>query len=346
VSLGSNENTIEMNTISDAWDGLTYPNGEGRGINIYYGSTNNMVFANKISRCNRGIVISSVNGVGNNIIYANIIIDSQVNGIDHTSSVDYYNYIINNLVIHQPLAAAGHGIVNQGNGKKAVIKNNIVLAHTDQIRPHNIQCIAIDDTPATSVYNIDIDNNLYLTTGTAYIGALDVINYDTFAEWKTALNNNPLILSKDEHSKNEDPLFVDATNGNYHLQSTSPCLAAGISIPSIHEQATLATDRDDKTIHFLPPSIGPYDGQGDTKTITSNYSPTGYSVRGTEASPAKIKLTEHDLNINLSGLTDAAPHIQVKAGNKRVAGFIGKGANTYAQGSGGSSDGIFGSNFD
>jgi hypothetical protein len=53
----------------------------------------------------------------------------------------------------------------------------------------------------------------------------------------------------------------------------------------------------------------------------------------------------HDLNADLSGLTDAAPYIQVKAGSKRVAGFIGKGADTYVKGSGGSNDGIFGDNF-
>jgi hypothetical protein len=121
---------------------------------------------------------------------------------------------------------------------------------------------------------------------------------------------------------------------------------AGISIPSIHEQATPAIDLDGNTIHFLPPSIGPYDGQGDTKTITTDFTPTGYSVRGTAESLAKIKLAEHDLNVDLSGLTDAAPYIQVKAGSKRVAGFAGKGVNTYIKGSGGgSSDGIFGSNF-
>jgi len=132
---------------------------------------------------------------------------------------------------------------------------------------------------------------------------------------------------------------------NYHLQSNSPCIGAGVSIPSIHEQATPATDLDGKMIHFLPPSIGPY-GQGDIKTITTNLIATGYSVRGTAESPAKIKLAEHDLSVDLSGLTDAAPYIQVKAGSKRVAGFVGKGANTYIKGSGGgSSDGIFGSNF-
>jgi hypothetical protein len=51
--------------------------------------------------------------------------------------------------------------------------------------------------------------------------------------------------------------------------------------------------------------------------------------------------------MDLSGLADAAPYTQSKAGNKRGAGFIGKGVNTYVKGSGeSSSNGIFGSNFD
>jgi hypothetical protein len=82
------------------------------------------------------------------------------------------------------------------------------------------------------------------------------------------------------------------------------------------------------------------------KDLRQVYAPTGYSVRGTAAAPAKIKLGEHDLSVDLSGLTDAAPYIQVKAGSKQMAGFIGKGSNTYVKGSGGGPSGvIFGSNF-
>ncbi len=167
------------------------------------------------------------------------------------------------------------------------------------------------------------------------------IDYNVFYGSGVAIDN--INNNGGTHRKTTNPLFVDATNSNYHLKSTSPCIEAGGIIPGIHDQATPTTDFDGAIVCFTP-NIGPY-GQGDIKTITGNYSPTGYSVRGTAESPAKIKLAEHDLNVDLSGLTDAAPYIQVKAGNKRVAGFVGKGANAYIKGSGGSSDGIFGSNF-
>jgi len=154
-----------------------------------------------------------------------------------------------------------------------------------------------------------------------------------------------LVETVDDGDGTRSKVWVDSSD--YHPQPTSPCLRAGISISAVHEQVTPTTDFEGKMIHFLPPSIGPYDGQGDTKTIAADFAPTGYSVRGTESSPVKIKLADHDLNVDLSGLTDAAPYIQVKAGSKRVGGFIGKGTNTYVKGSGGGSgNGIFGSNFD
>jgi hypothetical protein len=197
--------------------------------------------------------------------------------------------------------------------------------------------------------NLRVMNNIFYGAAGSTGGIRDYNHTtDTYYDYNTYSGTNLLGQAYGSHSSppNTNPLFIDALNGNYHLQPTSLCIGAGVSIPAIHEQATPATDFDGNTIHFLPPSIGPYDGQGDTKTITADFTPTGYSVRGTAESPAKIKLAGHDLNVDLSGLTDAAPYIQVKAGSKRVAGFIGKGANTYIKGSGGGSGGeIFGSNF-
>jgi hypothetical protein len=114
-------------------------------------------------------------------------------------------------------------------------------------------------------------------------------------------------------------------NTDLHISDSSPCNGAGISIPSIHEQATPATDLDGNTIHFLPPSIGPYDGQGAIKIITSDYSPTGYSVRGIEASPAHVNVGAQGIDVDLSGLTPANEHIIVSG---HVDSFVPKGANS------------------
>jgi len=135
---------------------------------------------------------------------------------------------------------------------------------------------------------------------------------------------------------------------DYHLQSNSPCIGAGVSIPSIHEQATPATDFGGKMIQFLPPSIGLYDEQSDTKIITSNLIATGHVIR----EGANIVLGAHGLSVDFTGLVPSENNIRVKeAGTYRVHSFTRKaGTNQYVYGeegggSCGSGGGIFGSNF-
>jgi hypothetical protein len=117
----------------------------------------------------------------------------------------------------------------------------------------------------------------------------------------------------------------------------------GISCAAIHEQATPATDLDGKIIHFLPPSVGPYDEQGDTKRITSDYLPTGYCIRR----GANVVLDAHGLSVDFTGLTLDENDIKVKeVGPYRVHNFTRKaGTNQYVYGAnpgGGVFGGIFG----
>jgi len=127
---------------------------------------------------------------------------------------------------------------------------------------------------------------------------------------------------------------------NLHLQPTSPCIGTGVAINGIHTLSTPATDADGNIVHFLPPNIGPYDGRT-TKSVSTNYSPTGYEVRGTSTSPATIKITADNVTVDLSGLTPDE-EIIVKAGTKKVGGFVGKSDKHYLKGSGGgSSNGVF-----
>ena len=226
----SDNNLITHNTITKAWNGLVYPGGSGHGVNIYFGSENNAVMANKILECNRGVTITSNSGINGNVISFNIVVDSQVNGIDQQASVNFPTYIINNTVIHRPLGGSGHGIVSQLSGKKSIIKNNIVYAFTNVEIPHNIQCVAIGDTTTPSVYDVDIDNNVYITEGTACIGSLDVINYETLDEWRAALAGTALVLSKDANSRvDAAAVSLDGRINSLSLAAKSALVITGVN---------------------------------------------------------------------------------------------------------------------
>jgi hypothetical protein len=136
---------------------------------------------------------------------------------------------------------------------------------------------------------------------------------------------------------------VVTDSSDYHLQSTSPCIGTGVAITGIHTLSTPATDADGNIVHFLPPNIGPYDGRT-IKSVSADYSPTGYDVRGTSTSPATIKVTADNVTVNLSGLTQDE-EIVVKS-TKKVGGFVGKSSKQYLKGSGGgSSNSVFGNVF-
>jgi hypothetical protein len=53
----------------------------------------------------------------------------------------------------------------------------------------------------------------------------------SFADYKTAMGS-----PYDTHSLNVDPKFVDPTNGDYHLQSSSPCVDTGVVLTNVGQQ--------------------------------------------------------------------------------------------------------------
>lgn len=259
--LDSDGNEIRNNLIRNAWNGLLYPSGNGFGVSFSGSSENNIVYANTVYRCNRGITFVENSGAGGNVASFNTVIESQVNGIDHQSSVDYYDYIINNTVIHKPLGNAGHGIDNQLGGKKVVIKNNIVYAHTDHARPHNIQCIAVDDTAVPNNYTIDADYNLYFVAGTAYIAAVDGANYDTLLDYQAAVSTNVGFVGKEQSSMSQDP-NIDEDTGR--ISNSSPCINAGAWITGVND--TGEPDPWGNYVHRLP-NIGADQGAGSPGSI-------------------------------------------------------------------------------
>lgn len=268
----SSQNKFIKNDIVGAFNGLVYPNGEGRGFNLAGSSDDNDFISNKIFRCNRGARISTTSGAVGNRFISNFLKDCQVNGLDNVSSSTAFQSFIGNTIIHRPLGIAGHGIVSQQTGRNTIIKNNIVISYTNLVRPHNIQCIAVADVATTNAYTIDADNNRYIALGTAYTAAVDLINQDTIDDYKNNISTNSGFINNKEINSSDDDPAIDIETGI--LSYNSNCINAGQWLHGIND-----IGNPDPWGYYLYrlPNIGAYQGPGPS-AVKISFVNTGGSV--------------------------------------------------------------------
>lgn len=216
----SDDNLVEDNDIEWVWDGDDYPAGLGYGIYIEGSSESNLIRANYLYKCNKGIFLNSSSGTGDNEVSFNIVNSNAVNGIDHQdSSNSAYAKIYNNTVYVNPTNDVGHGIAVQVDGVKADIQNNVVYNANSAAGPH---CIFI-----SGGYDVILGHNVYYASGSAYIGGDDSGNYTTLALFQTSISDDAGVTSKEANSLNIDPQFVDADNGNFTPQNSQLWGGAG-----------------------------------------------------------------------------------------------------------------------
>ncbi len=214
--------SVHQNTIIGCWNGLVYPSGDGYGIQLTLASAGNKVYKNIISTCNRGYLDSSSSGNGGNAFYYNVVLNSQVNGIDFRgASTVNPGLIYNNTVIHHPLPAgnAGHGVVVQVAGAKANIYNNLV---TCDVAGSDVQCLSLAGPYTT----ININNNLYYATNGAHVAALDLTNYDSLSSFQSAMSGKATIVGKDSSSISSNPYLCST----YLPTLSSPGIGAGTNV--------------------------------------------------------------------------------------------------------------------
>ena len=188
--------------------------------------------------------------VTNNLIYSNTTGGIQFAGGYHTPFV--------NNTVYQATGDA-FSLVSQENQQDVVLHNNILwTAGGYDIR-----------TDANSQAQLNSDYNDLYATGTGQIGLWQNGGRKTLADWQLA-------SLRDASSLSADPLFVNATGGDYHEQSLygsfhggslAPVLSATTGLPAAatgsfanDAKQSPAIDRGDASFSFAnePPPNGGY----------------------------------------------------------------------------------------
>ena len=215
---------ISMANSVDVWGANNYG-----AIAIYVcGGANTIVERNKVYNSDRGIGLvseSKTYATRSTIVRNNFVYNCWRTGIYMGDYLNYVGagtkscYVVNNTLFQNDRVTGAFGEIEgeirlTENCDSNVIKNNIVYARPTDVFVHKYT--------STGSNNI-IDNNLYYTTGTAK-WIWNGTDYTDFAAWKTA-------CSGDGNSTNgTDPLLINATSPDLHIQSASPAKNTGVVI--------------------------------------------------------------------------------------------------------------------
>ena len=213
-------------------DMTTGPVGGSTGhgaIGIYVdGARNITVERNNIRECDRGIGIVSENDAyptSNCIVRNNFVANCWRTGIylggylNYTSGGTNDCYVINNTLYFNNKVLGHFGEIEgeirlTERCNNNVIKNNIVYGRPVDVMVHKYTATGTNNT---------IDHNLYYTTGTAK-WIWNGTEYTSYDAWKTACGGDA------NSSNGVDPLLVNTTLPDLHIQSSSPAKNTGIII--------------------------------------------------------------------------------------------------------------------
>ena len=209
--------SVESNTIFDC----TYA-----GIDIDdrsvgkppYTSSNIFVENNLIHDTHRGILIQHSDNMGNGIsnitIANNIVYNQDVVGF----RVESINAFSTSIIANNTFYNCFEGVKFSGNISisNITLKNNILY----NTAYSNGSLLTVNNT--SDINNIDLDYNLYYKS----VGVDTKIGGTsrTLPEFKLKY------ASDEQHSISSNPLFMDAANYDFRLQSNSPAIGSGINL--------------------------------------------------------------------------------------------------------------------
>ncbi|GIK10518.1 MAG: hypothetical protein JETCAE02_02280 [Anaerolineaceae bacterium] len=202
---------------------VAYGNDRAAGCIYVDGGTRIMIEYNKAHNCNLGIEIASEHSgtatsyvtVRNNFIYNNTDAGLGMGGYDNNRGSTENCVIVNNTFYNNASinGAWGAELYIQYDTRNNIIRNNVFYAKSGM--PY-IQ------SWSPVMTNNAMNNNLFYN-GTTW--QWKNVNYSTFAAYQSGTGNDANSLN------NVNPLFVNASSGDLHLQAGSPAINVGVDIP-------------------------------------------------------------------------------------------------------------------
>lgn len=276
-------NKVYDNTVINYGGGI-YAN---MGDNTY---TNNTIYSNTSSYQGGGMYLYQ----GNNILNKNHIYDNtathSAGGIMLTQST---STIQNNVIEANNTSYAGGGIaINQG--VATVINNVIHKNHSDSyasaIAAIQCQYAVINNTivannvglTGETISNSDatgtFTNNLFWDNakgGNTEVEGTDIVNYNGTVTVQYCLTQkNSLYSSGNGIINNQDPNFVDATNGNFRVNIGSPVVDAGIDTANSLLKDIVDNDR----IQGSAIDLGAFESDFVSSTLFTSIKETNISI--------------------------------------------------------------------
>lgn len=260
----------------DGSDWIYYGSG-GAGLGIYVvgSSENNDIYRNYAHENYGGITQATTGGAGNNRYFYNLVTNSIVNGMGVGSdgaaenpAIFYNNTIVHNTSANNNPTYRGHALFMQNatvGGGRGVFSNNIIYMLVSGEDTHGVWVQGDDVT--TYLTSLKLDYNLIYATipGAMWAKVLGTA-YTTGADYKSGIPTlsakitglDGVQASAESHSVITDPLFVNASSGDFRLQNGSPAISTGVYVTGLHDQAGI-TDFSGQDLYNLPaPDMGAY----------------------------------------------------------------------------------------